>query len=79
MSYNLFSLFVIVISLFVLHKLSHLKIERYVKIKRYACFTKHMFGTWDQARFDVISRYTLVRIIIGCDRCQCRRLIEHFH
>ena len=31
-----------------------------------------------QARFDVISRYTLVRIIIECDRCQCRRLIEHF-
>ena len=31
-----------------------------------------------QARFDVIIRYTFVRIMIECDRCQCSRLIEHF-
>ena len=31
-----------------------------------------------QARFDVISKYTLVRIMIEWNRCQFRRLKEHF-
>ena len=31
-----------------------------------------------QARFDVISKYTLMRIRIECDRCLYRRLIEYF-
>ena len=67
MSYNLLFIFlVIVTSLFVLLKRSHLKIELYVKM--HVLLNKSL-AAGSQARFDVINRYTLVRIMIECDRC----------
>ena len=66
MSYNLFFIFflVIVTSLFVLQKRSHLKIERYVKTCMF-----YLTNVWQLgARLDLICRYTLVRIMTECDR-----------
>ena len=77
MSYSIFFFFlVIVTSLLVLRTQTQLFEDWTLCKDMHVLLNKCLAGS--QARFDVISRYTLVRIMIECDRCHHRRLIEHF-